>query len=540
MTTTASGPAVRASSDESAGDDAGVLPAPAVAIMFLGMLGGIQAVDPTIASTALVEASRGLDMEGGLLALAASISTLMLAATVISAGLLGDRIGWRRMLSGALVVAIVGDLVTAAAPSSTIYLLGRALVGLGLGGVFTASFAYIRITTPSSGIPRALGVYAASGSVVLVLFSYLGGLLASTNWRLAFVLIPAACAVGLVLTRVLLPRTTPATTGPADVPGQVLLALGIIGVLFGLSHLSKGPTDVLCWAPMLTGAVLLAVFVASERRVAHPCFPVEVLRHPVFLGAVCAGFIYNFAQSSTILQFSNLWQYADGLEPVRVSLGILPFLLIGIVAALLTGRLIGRGMSNGTAILLGGSLVAAGGVATLLHSGTYLSLVPSLLLIGFGATMASIPYGGLIVAAASGRMARFYGPITSSRATVGQIAYALGLALSTVLVDSLARGGVVRRLTDAGVPPSRTASALDGLGVYVRTGHDPAGGLGHQALSAARTSYSASFQITMIAVGALCLVIGLAGAQVLRRAGRTQDDRTQDGATPNAASTTAA
>ena len=44
---------------------------------------------------------------------------------------------------------------------------------------------------------------------------------------------------------------------------------------------------------------------------------------------------------------------------------------------------------------------------------------------------------------------------------------------------------------------------------------DPAGGLGRQALSAARTSYSASFQITMIAVGALCLVIGLAGAQVL-------------------------
>ncbi len=497
-----------------------MLAAPRTAILFLGALGGIQAVDPTIASTALVEASRGLDMQGGLLAFAASVSTLFLAATVISAGLLGDRIGWRRMLTGALGVAIAGDLLTAAAPSSAVYLGGRALVGLGLGGVFTASFAYIRLITPKDRVPHALGVYAASGSIVLVLFSYLGGLLASTSWRLAFVLIPAACAVSLVLTRVLLPRTRPTASGPADLRGQVLLALGIIGVLFGLSHLSKGLGDILCWAPMLAGVVVLGAFVLVERRAAHPCFPVEVLRHPVFLAAVCAGFIYNFAQSSTILQFSNLWQYADGLEPVKVSLGILPFLLIGVVAALFTGRLIGRGMSNGTAVVVGGSLVAVGGVATLLHDGSYATLVPSLLLIGFGATMASIPYGGLIVAAASGRMARFYGPITSSRATVGQIAYAMGLALSTVLVDSLARGGVVRRLTDAGVPPSRTASALDGLGVYVRTGHEPSSTLAHQALSAGRASYSTSFQVTMIAIGAVCLVVGVAGAALVRRAER--------------------
>ena len=133
--------------------------------------------------------------------------------------------------------------------------------------------------------------------------------------------------------------------------GQVLLALGIIAVLLGLSHLSKGIAEPLCWGPVLAGVVLLGAFVVVDGRGAHPFFPIQVLRHPLFIGALCAGFIYNFAQSATVLQFSNLWQYVDGLEPVRVSLGLLPFLLVGIVAALVTGRLLGHGMSSGTVIL---------------------------------------------------------------------------------------------------------------------------------------------------------------------------------------------
>ena len=58
---------------------------PALALAFLGVIGALQGSDPNIASTALVGAARGLDM--GSTSLAASISTLALAATAISTGL---------------------------------------------------------------------------------------------------------------------------------------------------------------------------------------------------------------------------------------------------------------------------------------------------------------------------------------------------------------------------------------------------------------------------------------------------------------------
>ena len=55
-------------------------------------------------------------MSTGVETLAASISTLVLAATVMSTGLLADRLGRRRVLVAALLVAIAGDALVALAP----------------------------------------------------------------------------------------------------------------------------------------------------------------------------------------------------------------------------------------------------------------------------------------------------------------------------------------------------------------------------------------------------------------------------------------
>ncbi len=496
-----------------------VLPAPRSAILFLGVLAGVQAADPTIASTALVDASRGLQMSSGTTTLAASISTLVLAATAISAGLLGSRHGWRRLLLGGLLLSIAGDLTAAVAPSPAVYLGGRALAGAGLAAVYSAAFGFIRVITPKDRMANALGLFTASASAVLLVVSVTGGVLASASWRLAFLLVPAACALSLLGARALLPETEPDHDRPADVGGQVLLGAGVLTTLVGLSHLSKGPGAPLFWVPVLAGMALFVGFAWHESRSPTPFFPLDVLRRPLFLAAICAGFVYNFAQSATILQFSNLWQYVDGLTPSAVSFGLLPFMIIGIAAALLTGRSMARGTTDGRVMFTGGSLVALGGLATLLHTapGRYWMLLPSLLLIGFGATMASIPYGALVVRAASAQARSFYGPITSSRTTFGQIAYSLGLSLSMVMVDRLTTSGVVQRLEAAGVPPSRTGSGLDAVTQFADTGTRPSTELGRQALSVAKESYATSFKLTMIAVGLVALLAGVAGAALLRR-----------------------
>jgi MFS family permease len=81
-------------------------------VPFLGILAGLQLVDPSVANIALVKAARALEMQGPTLDLAASLSTLVQAATVLLMGFLADRFGRRRVLLVSLLLAVAGNLIT--------------------------------------------------------------------------------------------------------------------------------------------------------------------------------------------------------------------------------------------------------------------------------------------------------------------------------------------------------------------------------------------------------------------------------------------
>jgi hypothetical protein len=114
-----------------------------LALVFLGLLAGIQSADPGISSTALISAGKDLAF-GGLDGLAASVSTLALAATVISTGMLADRLGRKKVILVAMLLAIVGDGVVAIAQNPWMFIIGRAIAGIALGAVYGAAFAYIQ------------------------------------------------------------------------------------------------------------------------------------------------------------------------------------------------------------------------------------------------------------------------------------------------------------------------------------------------------------------------------------------------------------
>ena len=103
------------------------------AILLLGVIGGIETAAPNISSSALVSVSRDLHMSTAELALAASAQTILIAATVITTGMLADRLGRRLVLSIGLLVGAAGSAVCAFAPSPAVYVAGQAIVGIGLG-----------------------------------------------------------------------------------------------------------------------------------------------------------------------------------------------------------------------------------------------------------------------------------------------------------------------------------------------------------------------------------------------------------------------
>jgi MFS family permease len=317
-----------------------------LAIPFLGVLAAVQGSAPNIASTALVGASRGLDMVGGDQALAASVQTLAIAASVITTGLLADRIGRRRMLVIALVTGIIGQLVVAAAPTALVYILGQAITGIGLGAVYAAAFAFIQVLAAPGKLPAAVATFAAVSGASAVLFTFSGGILAGIDWRLAFVLVPVLSALSIIAAFALLPNTPPSVTESRDVWGQVLIVAGMVVFLYGVSQLATSLTSPLTWAIMALGVLLLLSFVFQQSRVRNPFFPVSLFRRPLFLAALCAGFIFNFGVAASFLQLTNFWQYVLGMAPSEVAIWQLPITLTSIVGAIVLGRLMTRGMSS--------------------------------------------------------------------------------------------------------------------------------------------------------------------------------------------------
>ncbi len=108
--------------------------------------------------------------------------------------------------------------------------------------MFGASFAYVKEVAEPGRIPAAIGVFAAVAGAGTLLLTFLGGALSSVNWRIAFVVIPVIALLCILAVQVVLPSAAPAARVAADLPGQLLLAFGIVGVLYGFSHSARSGT----------------------------------------------------------------------------------------------------------------------------------------------------------------------------------------------------------------------------------------------------------------------------------------------------------
>jgi MFS family permease len=495
----------------------------ALAVPLLGIMGAIQGSAPNINSTALITLSRDLNMTGGGVALAASIQTLFVAATVITTGLLADRLGRRRVLLAALIVGAVGSAISGLAPVSGVYFIGQALTGVGLGAVYGASFAYIRAVAKPGQLPAALGVFGATIGVGSVAFMFLGSFLVGVDWRLGFFVTTATALIAFVLVPIVLPPEPPLNNVQLDVLGQLLLGLGIVGLLYGVSQLGRSLTSPQTMLPLGMGAVLFTLFFVHEAKSKQAFYPVRIFKSPLFIAAILVGFVYNFGTAVSFLQLTNLWQYVTGVSTSDIAFWQVPLTAAGVVSALLTGRLMSKGVSNRTVMLIGTLITSAGFVmlAVVSSQKTFMAFLPGTITTGAGVFMIAIPFGNLIMKVAPPAQ---FGPVTSSRTTIGQFFYSIGFAVSTIVVDRLTIGGVVRRLEDAGVPADSIGTAVSSVNAFARSGTEPSTKLGKEALADAVASYSGAFTSVMLLSAVLMLVAGLVAVALIRKTGEPTHD----------------
>ncbi len=345
-------------------------------------------LDVTIVNLSLPSLQSDLDMSNAGLAWVVDAYTLAYAGLLLVGGRLGDLLGHRRTLVIGIGVFTAASVVAGLAQDAGMLLAARA--GQGLGAALATPTTLSLITALFPAGPRRVRAMVAYGSMAglgITLGLVLGGVLTEfASWRWVFLVnIP----IGL-LVLVAAPRVLPDTRGRRrriDVPGAVIGTAALLSLVYGVIRAGThewGETG--STVALVAAAVLLAVFVAVEGRVAEPTLPLHLLRNRTRLGAyLVAGLLFASLYPSFFL-LSRLLQDVLGLSPLAAGLRFLPIGVGVLVFALLTRRVM---ESTGTRpLVLGGAAAATAGSAFLVlldrDSSYALLLLPCLVGLGAG------------------------------------------------------------------------------------------------------------------------------------------------------------
>jgi EmrB/QacA subfamily drug resistance transporter len=301
-------------------------------------------LDVTVVNVALPAIRDDLDASFGEMQWVIDAYALTLAATLLSAGALADRIGRRAIFASGLALFTACSALCAVASSPLFLDLARAAQGVGAAAMFASSLALLANEFQDAERGFALGVWGGVTGAALAIGPLVGGVLTDElDWRWIFLVnLPLGCLL-IWLTLRSLPESREKSPRPLDLPGMACFGASCFLATFGLIRGNEdGWGSALIVASLAGAALLLAAFVAVERRSEAPMLPLSLFRVPAFTGTAVVAFAQSVALYPLILFLAIYLQAGLGLSPTETGLRILPLTLVLVVVAPISGRLTNR------------------------------------------------------------------------------------------------------------------------------------------------------------------------------------------------------
>jgi MFS transporter, DHA2 family, methylenomycin A resistance protein len=403
-----------------------------LAAMSLGY--GVVQLDVTIVNTALN--SIGTSLGGGVSELQWVVSTytIAFAALILTAGVLGDRMGAKKIFMAGFSIFTAASLACALAPTSAVLIAARAAQGVGAAILVPNSLALLNHAYPNDKERgRAVGFWAAGASLALTAGPLVGGaLIELAGWRSIFLVNLPIGLAGLWLTWRYATDTTRAQH-ELDLPGQAA-AIGMLGVLAAaiIEGGRVGWTDPLVLAGFGSFVVLATLFVLQEHRAAAPMLPLSLFRRRMFALTSLVGLLVNIAFYGLIFVFSLYFQEINGWSSFATGLAFVPMMGAVLPVNLLAPRLAER--FGAPAVIAAGALIAAAGCLALLgiDRGTgYWAVFVQLLAMGGGLGLLVPPLTSTLLGSVEKARSGLAAGVLNSTRQTGSV---LGVALFGALI----------------------------------------------------------------------------------------------------------
>jgi EmrB/QacA subfamily drug resistance transporter len=412
-------------------------------VLLVAVLGSfVSFLDGTVVSVALPAIARelgGPGVEGlALQQWVVDAYLVTLGALMLVAGSISDVYGRRRVLVVGLVGFAAASVLCALAPTGLVLVVARALQGVAGALLVPSSLALIVATFDGEAQARAIGRWTSWTTAAMIVGPFVGGLLVDfASWRWVFWINVPVIALTLWLL-----RGVPAAEGEPgrriDVPGAVLAAFGLAGVVFGLIEGERlgwmSPGIVL---PVLVGAAMLVAFVLHQRRAADPMLPLSLFRSRNFAwGNLATTAIYG-ALSLGGFMLTLFLQQVAGYSATWSGVAQLPTTFAMIALSAWFGTLAGR--YGPRLFMTAGPLVAAVGFLLMLmidETAFYpTQVLPGQLVFGLGLSITVAPLTAAILGAVPTHDAGIGSAVNNAVARVA--------GLVTVAFAGIITGGVL-------------------------------------------------------------------------------------------------
>jgi MFS transporter, DHA2 family, multidrug resistance protein len=399
--------------------------------------------------------------------------SLVLAAALLPAGLLGDRYGRKKILLISLALFGLGSLACAYAPSAGALIGARALLGLGAAAVLPLSLSVLPVMFSDRERPKAMAVVIGVTFVSFPIGPILGGwLLDNFWWGSVFLINVPVVVLALAAVAWLMPESRATLRPRVDFAGVLISSLGLVALTYGvISAGQNGWSDAGAITAIAAGVVLLAAFAAWERRLSErggqPLVDLTLFRSASFTWGTILATLVSFALFGILFATPQYFQEVRGLDALGAGIRLLP-MIGGMMVGMIAGTRLQAGRINRKALVAPGfALMAAAlvfGAFTTVHSGT-----------GFAAAWFTVTGLGLGFAMPTAMNAAL-GALSAERSGVGsavitamrQVGATIGVAILGTILSSAYRS----HLNLAGLPPHAADAMRKGVAGGLAVAHE--------------------------------------------------------------------
>jgi EmrB/QacA subfamily drug resistance transporter len=469
-------------------------------------------LDNTVLNIALKTISEprvGLGASQTQLEWAVNSYTLVFAGLLFTFGVIGDRVGRKRMLMIGMALFGLSSLLSSYAQTPLQLIMARALMGLGGAAVMPQTLSIITNVFEPRERPRAIGVWSSAVGAAVAVGPLAGGLLLTHFWwGSVFLINVPLTALGVVLIAVLVPESKSPSPGRIDYAGVLLSIAGLVLLVYGI--ISGG--DASSWlrpgvlGPAAAGLAVLAVFAWHESRTAYPSLDVRLFRDARLSSAAVATAMVFFAMVGVYFFMSFYLQNVRGYSPLQAGLLTVP---------LAVGQLLTSNRSAGLVRRYGGNVVVPAGLLTVtaaLIVYHFLSVTSPVWVLELAFLLQGAGMGVVMPAATEAIMAVVPRERGGAGSAITNVARQLGVAFGVAVLGSILaqayRSGLAPFLT--GLRPAARATATQSV-AQTQALAARLGPAGHRLLTAADQSFvNAMHQTTVIAAA-----IAAAGAVIM-------------------------